>query len=87
MGHLSSTHQACEMEANSSFGDLTLRFFREDDMIEKIELSSTNSKFKMYYSNKLSLAARQEQSWPISLMCKRNSDRFDLFASIARDRD
>ena len=45
--NLSSTHQACEMEANSSFGDLTLRFDRGDEIIENVELSSTNWKFKI----------------------------------------
>ena len=42
-----STSRACEMEANSSFGDLSFRFIGEGDTIHKIELSSTNSNFKM----------------------------------------
>ena len=37
----SSTSRACEMEANSSFGDLSFRFIGEGDTIDKIELSST----------------------------------------------
>ena len=43
----SSMHQACEMDENSSFGDLSVRILGEHETIQKIELSSTNSKFKM----------------------------------------
>ena len=43
----SASHQACEMEVNNTFGDLSLRFVGVDETIEKIELSSSNSKFKM----------------------------------------
>ena len=37
----SSTSRACEMEANSSFGDLSFCFIGDGDTIDKIELSST----------------------------------------------
>ena len=48
----SSMHQACEMDENSSFGDLSLRILGEHETIQKIELSSTNSKFKKWRSRR-----------------------------------
>ena len=71
----SPTHQACEMEPNSSFGDLTLRFVGEDETIEKIELSSTNSKFKM----------EVKTDTPISVCNQFGAFSVEIFVQIARE--
>ena len=42
-----SSHEACEIEETQTFGDLSMRFVEEDKTIERIELTSSKSKFKM----------------------------------------
>ena len=69
----SSMHQACEMDANSSFGDLSLRILGEHETIEKIELSSTNSRFKMEVKTET----------PISVCSQFGAFSVEIFVQVA----